>query len=146
MIVQVTPADRGALQHAVRRFRQTDGDVVTFLAQPGTLAFVAVEGVEVQGWCWGYHLARPDGTSMAYLHEIEVAERFRRRGIGWGLLQAFRTAAHCLGASKMFLFTEAGNTAARTLYEKAGGHVGFVGGPETPAEYGAVVNYWFPLT
>jgi ribosomal protein S18 acetylase RimI-like enzyme len=137
MIVQATAADLGPLQHAVRLFRHTEGDAVAFLAHPGTLAFVAVEGVEVEGWCWGYYLPRPDGRSMAYLHEIEVAGSSRRRRIGWGLLQAFLAAAHGLGASKMFLFTSAGNAPARTLYEKAGGR---------PHEQGATVTYWFALT
>jgi hypothetical protein len=30
-----------------------------------------VDNHEVQGWCWGYVLARPDGTSMLYLHSLE---------------------------------------------------------------------------
>ncbi|RSM58460.1 N-acetyltransferase [Actinoplanes sp. ATCC 53533] len=103
---------------------------------PGTIAFVAVEDDDVQGWCWGYLLARPDGASMVYLHHLEVAGRCRRRGIGRELLRAFIEAGVRLGASKMFLTTGESNTVARRLYESMGAGL---------AAQGPTVNYWFQL-
>ncbi|NUS00419.1 MAG: GNAT family N-acetyltransferase, partial [Kribbellaceae bacterium] len=57
------------------------------------------------GWCWGAHLARPDGTSMLYLHQLEVAEPYRRKGIARELVSAFMNAGREAGATKMFLTT-----------------------------------------
>jgi ribosomal protein S18 acetylase RimI-like enzyme len=107
-----------------------------YLESPGVLAFVAYAGTEVSGWCWGFHLIRPDGLSMLYLHQIEVAEEYRRQGIGRDLLRAFMTAGAKDGASKMFLTTGADNVAARSLYKAMGGGL---------ASQGPTVNYWFLL-
>ncbi|GGN51332.1 hypothetical protein GCM10010109_91330 [Actinoplanes campanulatus] len=73
---------------------------------------------------------------MLYLHHLEVAEPFRGRGIGRGLLRSFMEAGVRLGAGKMFLITGESNVAARGLYESMGG---------APATQGSTVNYWFPL-
>lgn len=84
----------------------------------------------------GFHLVRPDGSSMLYLHHLEVAEPCRRQGIGRRLLGAFMTAGAQFGASKIFLTTGENNTAARRLYESMGGGL---------AAQGPTVNYWFLL-
>lgn len=140
VIVRVSSADVEVFEQAVRRFAGAATGAATgaamFAASPGTVAFVAVHDAEVQGWCWGYHLPRPDGSGMLYLHDLAVAERCRRRGIGRQLLAAFLEAGVQLGASKMFLTTGEGNTAARRLYESMGAG---------PAAQGPTVNYWFPL-
>jgi GNAT superfamily N-acetyltransferase len=107
-----------------------------YLRSPTSLAFVAVVGSEVVGWCWGYHLPRPDGTSMLYVHQLKVAEAHRGQGIGRELVTTFMTAGAAAGASKMFLTTGADNTAARALYDSLGGGL---------AEQGPTVNYWFLL-
>jgi ribosomal protein S18 acetylase RimI-like enzyme len=73
---------------------------------------------------------------MLYLHNLEVAEHCRRRGIGRGLLRAFIDAGIQRGASRMFLVTAEANTAARRLYESMGAG---------PATRGPTVNYWFAL-
>jgi ribosomal protein S18 acetylase RimI-like enzyme len=104
---------------------------------PNTLVFVALSGPDISGWCWGYHLVRPDSTSMLYLHQLEVVEAHRRTGIGRALLRAFMTAGADAGATKMFLTTGADNTPARALYDSMGG------GPPTQ---GPTTNYWFLLT
>ena len=75
MIVDVSsPAQVGLLRQATQRFAGVD-QPGAFAQAPATLAFVAVGHVdEVIGWCWGYHLVRPDAAQMLYLHELEVAE------------------------------------------------------------------------
>lgn len=107
-----------------------------FADAPNTLVFVALSGSDITGWCWGYHLVRPDGTSMAYLHQLKVVEAHRRTGIGRALLRTFMTAGAQAGATKMFLTTGADNTPARALYDSMGG------GPPTQ---GPTANYWFLL-
>ena len=136
MICRVSSADTELLDKAVRRFAGDANGAVAFARSPGTIAFVAVEDHDVQGWCWGYLLARPDGTTMLYLHNLEVAEPCRRQGIGRGLLRSFMEAGAQLGASKMFLITGEQNGAARNLYESMGAGL---------AAQGPTVNYWFLL-
>jgi ribosomal protein S18 acetylase RimI-like enzyme len=137
VIVLISAAEDELLERAAQRFgRRTDG-VATFVRAPGTIAFVAAEGDDVHGWCWGYLLPRPDGTSMLYLHNLEVAEHCRRRGTGRGLLRAFIAAGIRLGAARMFLTTGEDNTAARRLYESMGAGL---------ATQGPTVSYWFRLS
>ncbi|GID33400.1 acetyltransferase (GNAT) family protein [Paractinoplanes brasiliensis] len=100
------------------------------------MAFVAFDGDEILGWCWGYHLVRPDTSSMLYLHRLEVTPERRRRGTGRALLRAFMSAGVRAGATRMFMTTGEANAAARALYESMGGG---------PATQGPTVNYWFPL-
>jgi ribosomal protein S18 acetylase RimI-like enzyme len=136
VILRVSPDDVEAFAEAARRFGGGDAGVLGFAESPGTVAFVAVEGGEVEGWCWGYVMARPDGRSMIYLHNLEVAEDRRGRGVGRELLRSFMEVGREGGADKMFLITGEHNVAARRLYESLGAE---------PAAQGPTVSYWFPL-
>ena len=137
MICRVSSADIDLFERAVRHFAGDASGAAAFALSPGTIAFVAVEDHDVQGWCWGYLLARPDGTTMLYLHNLEVAEPCRGQGIGRGLLRSFMEAGAQLGASKMFLIAGEENTVARSLYDSMGAGL---------AEQGPTVNYWFLLS
>ena len=124
------------LRRATLKFGGAD-QAGAFLQAPAALAFVAVEDAdEVIGWCWGYHLVRPDASPMLYLHELEVAESHRRQGHGRALLEAFMAAGRSAGAAKMFLSTAEANEPARRLYDSMGGGL---------AAQGPTINYWFPL-
>ncbi|WP_427886966.1 N-acetyltransferase family protein [Kribbella sp. GL6] len=131
----ITVPNSALLARATRTFMNAEAGP-DYLETPGTLLFVATDGDEITGWCWGSQLARPDGTSMLYLHQLEVAEAHRRKGIGRELTQAFIRAGREAGATKMFLTTGAHNKAARTLYTSLGGGL---------ATQGATENYWFLL-
>lgn len=134
MTIQIQAATPLLLASAVRKFMDTE-PASTYLDSPGSLVFVAA-GSETVGWCWGYHLPRPDGSSMLYLHQLAVDDAHRRQGIGKGLLQAFMAAGTEAGATKMFLTTAADNRPARALYDALGGGL---------ASQGPTVNYWFLL-
>ena len=61
---------------------------------------------------------------MMFLKQIDVLEERRLEGVGRGLLDAFVALARSKGHRKMWLYTDAGNRAARALYEGAGGAPG----------------------
>lgn len=136
MIYRVVAEDGALFERAVRTFDGTVGNGQAYLRSPGALAFVAADGDEVIAWSWGYHLLRPDGSSMLYLHRLEVRPSHRRRGIGRALLDAFMRAGVQAGATRMFLTTGEANAPARALYESMGGGL---------AAQGPTVNYWFRL-
>jgi len=135
-VISAGSSEPELFQLAVQRFRGVAGDE-RFLAAEGAVSYLAVIDGEVAGWCWGQHMIRPDQTSMIYLHELEVAEAFRRRGLARALVDAFIEAGRALGASKMFLTTGEANTAARALYEQLGAGL---------AAQGPTVNYWFLIS
>ena len=128
-----SPENLPLLAAAVRKFRGVEAGK-GYAASPSAVAFVATEGPEIAGWCWGYHLPRPDAFSMLYLHDLEVDEPYRRQGVGRRLVEAFMGAGRRSGASKMFLTTSEVNMPARRLYEALGGGA---------AAQGPTVNCWF---
>jgi ribosomal protein S18 acetylase RimI-like enzyme len=135
VITRISLGNLSLFERAVRRFMGLAGGRA-YAQSPGAVGFVASDGAEIVGWCWGYHLVRPDDSSMLYLHQIEVAEAHRRTGIGRELLRAFMAAGAEVGATKMFLTTGEANAAARALYDSMGGGL---------ATQGPTVNYWFLL-
>ena len=109
MLTEISPANAYLLASATMQFRNAE-DARTFAALDDTMAFVAGEAETVTGCCWGYYLQRPDISTMAYVHELEVAEQHWRRGIGRALMLAFLGAARQRGATKVFLTTGSGQT------------------------------------
>lgn len=140
-VIRIGTGNVSLLAAASVRFRGVDGweevGARSFVDAPGTLAFVAVRTDEVAGWCWGYHLPRPDASSMLYVHQLDVDEVHRRQGIGRSLLVAFLSAGQEAGATKAFLTTGEASAPARSVYESLGGG---------PATQGATVQYWFTLS
>jgi ribosomal protein S18 acetylase RimI-like enzyme len=135
MGTQIQRADLALLEQATGKFMAAPGGRA-YAQTPGTLAFVACDGPQILGWCWGYNLVRPDDSAMVYLHQLEVDQAHRRKGIGRELMRAFMAAGARAGATKMFLTTGADNAAARSLYDSMGGGL---------ASQGPTVNYWFLL-
>jgi hypothetical protein len=64
MILRASSAALDVIEEAARRFTGVVAGVASFVQSAGTVAFDAVDDHKVQGWCWGYLLARPDGASM----------------------------------------------------------------------------------
>jgi ribosomal protein S18 acetylase RimI-like enzyme len=135
VLTEISPANAYLLASATMQFRNAE-DARTFAALDHTMAYVAEDADAVTGYCWGYYLQRPDNSAMAYVHELQVAQPHRRRGIGRGLMLAFLGAAQQRGATKVFLTTGSGNVAARSLYDAIGGQI---------AEQGDTTNYWWNM-
>ncbi len=122
-VVEIGPEDHRIWAAAVALFRGVQHDRHhQFLSDPATVAFVARDGESVVGWAWGLRQPRADGDSMLLLYEMEVVESERRKGIGRDLVDALLDLGRSEGHRKVWLFTEADNNEAVSLYEETGGH------------------------
>ena len=112
--------DGAVMDAAVRAFHgfELQADPA-FLADPRSLAFVALDGETVVGFAWGFELPKPTGGTSDLLCALEVAEAVREHGVGKELLGAFVADARARGATKMWMLTNAGHRATRLLFEDA---------------------------
>jgi len=113
-------SDGAVMDAAVRAFhgfeQHTDPD---FLSDPRSFAFVALDGDTVVGVAWGYGLPQPAGGAFDLLCGLEVAEAVREHGVGKELLRAYVLGARARGATRMWLLTNAGQRAAKLLFDEA---------------------------
>ena len=88
------------------------------LAEPDWRLWSAcnVEG-ETVGWLW---LQPGESPHSAFLYQLTVAERFRRRGYGRAMLAALEQRLAGEGVDELVLHVNAGNLPARRLYAAAG--------------------------
>ena len=86
--------------------------------------FVAVAGARVVGFVclWARVPPEPDEppAPYAFVSDLVVAARWRRRGIGRRLLDAAEHFAHAHGAGTLKLDVLDGNAGARRVYANAG--------------------------
>lgn len=124
----------------IRRLGPGDEDVVRALAtrEPHTELLgddrthflAAFDGEEPVGFAFGYVLPRRHGApTTLFVYEVDVHERYRRRGIAKELMRRLGEES---GAGEGFVLTEPDNEAANALYRSLGG---------VPAE---VVQWDFP--
>jgi GNAT superfamily N-acetyltransferase len=90
-------------------------------AHPTTLIFLACEGSEPAGLAtcflgFSTFAARP----LVNVHDLHVAPRFQRRGVGRRLLEAVEARARSLDCCKLTLEVLARNAPARALYRSFG--------------------------
>lgn len=107
----------------------------TFLAEPTAFAFGAWVDGEPAGLAWGVQMRAPSGRRISYLHELDVREEFRRRGIGSRLVTESMALARERGSSRFWLSTGGHNTVAQAVYASLGGDRKPLGD----------VNYWWEL-
>ena len=75
---------------------------------------------------------------MLYLHEVGVAQRYQRQGIGMQMVCALQNICAKSNIGKIFLFTDSRNAPANALYRKLGGEV-------SPSSGGNDTAYFFPI-
>jgi ribosomal protein S18 acetylase RimI-like enzyme len=90
------------------------------LADEDLISVIATEAGTVAGFAYGYILRRFERTSF-FIYSVDVADRFKRRGIGKAMLTALKEHGKNVGYDEMFVFTNAGNQPAMALYSSAGG-------------------------
>jgi len=114
-------------QTRIRRLAPGDEDVIralaedeaqtALLADDRTVFVAAFDGETPVGFAFGYALPRRHGRpSIFFVYEIDVDERYRRRGIGRRLMEEV-----LFGQEEAFVLTDAGNEAAMALYASLGG-------------------------
>lgn len=82
---------------------------------------VASDGGRPVGFLVAYRFPRVDrDREMVYLYEIEVVPEYRRRGIGTRMIRQLEEVCRARDVLKIWVGTEAGNLAARALYEATG--------------------------
>jgi len=102
------------------------------LARDESHLYVAAEDTAPVGFLIAYSVPRVDrDQDMIYLYEIQVLEGHRRRGVGAALVRALKDDCRGRNVMKVWVGTEADNTAARALYESTGARCE----GETYAEY-----------
>jgi ribosomal protein S18 acetylase RimI-like enzyme len=93
---------------------------------PSVAILVAVEDGAVVGVLSGSVGDKPKGGTLrytgrlGYVADLAVAPSHRKRGIGAELLSSFESWAVSHGAAHLRLFVHDGNTAAESLYRRAG--------------------------
>lgn len=106
-----------------------------FLDDPASFLLGAYVDDEPAGLAWGVQMRYPNGRLVTYLHELDVRERFRRRGIATALVEQAMALARERGSTRLWLSTGGHNDGAQALYESMEG----VRKPQGD------VNYWWEL-
>jgi ribosomal protein S18 acetylase RimI-like enzyme len=111
-IRRLGPGDEAVL----RRFAD-DEPQTALLADPRTVFVAAFDGDEPIGFAFGYELPRRHGRpTMFFVYELDVDERYRRRGIATRLMRALLA-----GRDEAFVLTEPDNAPANATYRSLGG-------------------------
>ncbi len=87
------------------------------------------------GLAWGAHLRYPTGHRMTYLHQLDVIEPYRRRGVATRLVETAMASARAAGSTRFWLSTGGHNEVARLLYERLEGE----------SKPDGDVNYWWEI-
>jgi len=121
MMRRLGRGDEAVLQELCRRYKSrvpSDGEAAHALALDDLHVWVAEVDGELAGFAYAHELPRLDGDTNVFLYELEVDERFRRRGIGRALVEEAKRLA---AGRRMFVLTEPDNEAAMRTYAAAGG-------------------------
>lgn len=100
---------------------------LTFMTDSSTFAFGAFlvdddgNDTAIAGYTWGYRLRLPTGARSILVHDIEVDQQLRCRGIGGHLVQAVLDLARREGHQHVWAVVEGTNDLAKALARSAGG-------------------------
>lgn len=91
------------------------------LADPRHHLCAAIDDGVVIGFGSAVHYVHPDKPPQLWINEVGVADSHRKRGVGKAIVWRLVGLAGELGCSEAWVLTEESNTAARALYQSAGG-------------------------
>ena len=95
--------------------------LAAYLATPGHLMVLAIDGDLVVGQCAGVIHAHPDKVTELYVDEVGTATSHLRQGIATAMLAELFAWGRELGCEEAWLGTELDNAAANGLYRAFGG-------------------------
>jgi aminoglycoside 3-N-acetyltransferase I len=113
----------GRLAETFKGSRASSASLSRFLSNLANYLFVALDNDEPVGFVLAYQLQRIDTESAKmFLYEIDVAEKYRRRGIASALIARLNRICQSASFINMFVLTNESNIPATNLYSKTGGH------------------------
>jgi GNAT superfamily N-acetyltransferase len=121
VIRRLRPGDEPTLQAVCRRYKTrvpSGEEAARTLALDDVHIWVAEVNAELAGFAYAHELSRIDGETMVFLYELEVDERFRRRGLGRALVEQAKTLA---AGRRAFVLTGLENEPAQRTYAAVGG-------------------------
>lgn len=142
-IRRLQPGDEALAMEAVNVVKREDEPAIplvtaaimtAFLANPQNYLLAAVVDDRVVAFATAYRLDRLERhAAMLCVYEISVLSTHRRQHIGTALIEALKHLCLEQGFLKMWLLTNAENTAAMALYTSTGGEQGA----------GETVSFWW---
>lgn len=91
-----------------------------YLAEPGHLMLVAIDGGQIVAQCAAVIHRHPDKTTELYIDEVGVSPKWQRQGIARKMLDEMFALGKSLGCGEAWVGTEIDNDPARRLYEGLG--------------------------
>jgi len=114
----------------------TSSGPAVFLDDPASFVFGAYVDDSPAGLAWGIQMRSPNGRLTTYVHQMEVRDQYRRRGLATSLVAHAMDLGRRRGSTRFWLSTGGHNASAQSLYESLDG----VRKPNGD------VNYWWELT
>ena len=121
VIRRLRPGDERTLQDVCSRYKSrvpSDEEAARTLALDDVHIWIAEVDGELAGFAYAHELQRIDGDTMVFLYELEVDERFRRRGLGRALVEQAKTLAD---RRRAFVLTGLDNEPGQRTYAAVGG-------------------------
>lgn len=92
-----------------------------FLRDPASFVLGAYVDHTPAGLAWGLQMRSPSGRLPTYVHELDVHEQYRRRGVASALIRTAMAVARRRGSTEFWLSTGGHNQIAQALYDSLGG-------------------------
>ncbi|MBX7169820.1 MAG: GNAT family N-acetyltransferase [Pyrinomonadaceae bacterium] len=112
----------GFTEGSKNQFFASENYVRQMLEKEDFHVIVALENNKLIGGLTAYEMKmfKRETTEM-FLYEIEVAENYRQKGVGKGLIEFLKEICTTKGIVEMFVGTEKDNFPAKKLYSATGG-------------------------
>ena len=95
-------------------------------AEPMFAGVADVDGVLCGLVHFLHHRSTTRIEPVCYLQDLFTAEAARGQGIARALIEHVYAHAHAAGVRRVYWQTQAGNAAARVLYDRLAAHAGFI--------------------
>ena len=123
MIVRrLGPGDEDVVIALAEQTAPTPEQAAEFLADDRMIFLVVFDGREPMGFLFGYELLRRHGErAIFFVYEVDVRERYRRRGVATKLFAELERLVRARRIRRAFVLAAEGNEPAMRLYESVGG-------------------------